>query len=269
MPKISLESGRRLYYTDQGKGEAIVLVHGWSGSSANFVFLRRALLASGYRVLSFDHQGHGNSDRPASAPKLTDLAKDLHELLEARQVQDFTLLAYSMGVYVTFEYLAMYPQSSVKELILVDMTPCLLADETENTGLYKAGVRAADVPLLLGEMEQDFQSAWLRFYENVTGAPLESEAVAMEMLGEYDKTTLVSLFGDMLEQDYRGELGHLRMPVSHIYAEPGSLYAQADALAMRREIPQAKLYSIEDSTHLLVITHHQEFNERVLSILQA
>jgi len=58
-----LPSGHEMHYLEQGKGPAIVLVHGWSGSMELWKE-QFPVLAKAHRVLVLDLPGHGGSDKP-------------------------------------------------------------------------------------------------------------------------------------------------------------------------------------------------------------
>ncbi len=270
MSTFTTTGGHRLHYIDKGKGEPVVLVHGWSGSTANFVFLKKDLLKAGYRVIIVDHAGHGASQVPETSPLIEDLADDLHELIDSLQLEEFTLLGYSMGVYVSFEYLLKYAPKNVKRFILVDMTPKLTADTKEKTGLYRSGVREEDIAELLADMRADFKKWWFGFFEKVSLLQMtpENEELAIEALGDYNLDILVTLFQDMLSKDYREKLGEIKIPATLIYAEPGSIYSIKDAFAMKKALPQLELVPIVNSTHLLVITHPAQFGQKVLDALK-
>jgi len=54
------------------RGTGVLLVHGWGSRGARFVDLGGALLASGFRVVTFDAPGHGaSSGRLSSGPEFT------------------------------------------------------------------------------------------------------------------------------------------------------------------------------------------------------
>ncbi len=46
----------------QGQGPTVLLVHGWSGSAAQFFPLMRGLAQCGFKAISFDHDAHGLSN---------------------------------------------------------------------------------------------------------------------------------------------------------------------------------------------------------------
>ena len=75
-----LAGGRRFDLTVRGRrvaawswgdrGPGVLLVHGWGSRGARFVDLGGALLASGFRVVTFDAPGHGaSSGRLSSGPE--------------------------------------------------------------------------------------------------------------------------------------------------------------------------------------------------------
>lgn len=270
MTTFMTRGGHRIRYVDKGEGKPVVLIHGWSGSSENFVFLKKDLLKNHYRVIAVDLRGHGESDVPETPPLIEDLADDVHELIQHLRLSEFSLLGYSMGVFVSFEYILKYNPNNIKHLILVDMTPKLIADKKEATGLYHAGVVEEEVPAFLDEMRDDFTKWWFGFFKKVSLLPMtpENEKIATEALGDYDLDVLVTLFQDMFAKDYRQKLKDVKVPTTLIYAEPGSLYSINDALAMKRALPQLKLVPIANSTHLLVLTHPEPFAKAVLDALK-
>jgi valacyclovir hydrolase len=91
--------GQRIYYEDDGRGDAVVLLHGWGGSIADLNFLRRELV-SGFRVIAVDLPGSGRSQpqprRYASTYYLDD-ARLLLGLLDELQVEVAHLVGFSDG----------------------------------------------------------------------------------------------------------------------------------------------------------------------------
>lgn len=100
--------GLRLAYLDAGAREApaVVLVHGFASSlRVNWVEPGwvETLTRSGYRVLAFDHRGHGASDKPHDPQAYTPekMAGDLRALLARLAVPAAVLFGYSMGARVS------------------------------------------------------------------------------------------------------------------------------------------------------------------------
>ncbi|MEF2969274.1 alpha/beta hydrolase [Paenibacillus sp. M1] len=108
MEKVSV-GGITIAYEEQGKGEALVLLHGFCGSSAYWERVA-PLLAESYRVIAPDLRGHGNTDAPLGAYTIEQMADDVAGLLEQLGVGKYTLLGHSMGGYVALSVLQRYAE---------------------------------------------------------------------------------------------------------------------------------------------------------------
>ena len=53
-----------LFYTDQGSGQPVVLIHGWPLSGRSWERQVPALIQAGYRVITYDRRGFGQSSQP-------------------------------------------------------------------------------------------------------------------------------------------------------------------------------------------------------------
>jgi pimeloyl-ACP methyl ester carboxylesterase len=92
--------GVRIRYVDVGRGEPVVLVHGFSSSlDANW----RSLgiiekLSKDFRVIALDCRGHGESDKPHDAASYgINMIEDVTRLLDHLAVRRAHIVGYSMG----------------------------------------------------------------------------------------------------------------------------------------------------------------------------
>jgi non-heme chloroperoxidase len=72
----------RIYYEDHGQGAPVVLVHGYLLDGHSWEKQETALLAAGYRVITYDRRGFGASSRPSVGYNYDTLAADLAALLD-------------------------------------------------------------------------------------------------------------------------------------------------------------------------------------------
>lgn len=70
-----------LYYEDHGKGNPVVLIHGWPLSGRSWEKQVPVLLDAGFRVITYDRRGFGESSKPTSGYDYDTLAADLDKLL--------------------------------------------------------------------------------------------------------------------------------------------------------------------------------------------
>ena len=102
MPHFDSFDGLSLFYSDDGDGRAVVLLHGFAAdSNVNFVragILDR-LLDEGYRVVTIDARGHGLSDKPTDIESYENdaMQRDVAALFEHLHLDDVLLVGYSMG----------------------------------------------------------------------------------------------------------------------------------------------------------------------------
>ncbi len=104
----------------QGTGDPFVLVHGFTGSSLDWVDVIGPLAAR-RRVITFDHRGHGESPNLGveSAYSFEQLIGDFAALVDDLELDRFDLLGHSMGGIVAMRY-ALSSPDRVRSLVLMD-----------------------------------------------------------------------------------------------------------------------------------------------------
>jgi non-heme chloroperoxidase len=111
--------GAVISYADEGKGEVLLLVHGWSQSAAMF---RHQIehFSKSRRVIAPDFRGHGRSPNPGHGFRIYRLAQDLRELLEHEGIERASVLGWSMGSSVVWAMIDLYGTGWIDRLVLVD-----------------------------------------------------------------------------------------------------------------------------------------------------
>jgi 3-oxoadipate enol-lactonase len=93
-------NGSKLAYKEQGEGQAVILLHGFCGSSAYWDALL-PLLPQGRRYIVPDLRGHGRSAAPAGPYTMVAMAEDIAVLMEQLAAEKPIVLGHSLGGYVT------------------------------------------------------------------------------------------------------------------------------------------------------------------------
>ena len=81
----------------QAPDSAVVLLHGWTASADLNWFTCYGPLSDHYRVVAFDHRGHGRGLRSRRAFRLEDCADDVAAVADELGVESFVPVGYSMG----------------------------------------------------------------------------------------------------------------------------------------------------------------------------
>ncbi len=117
-----LPNGRKVNYVQQGKGEAVVLAHGFAASLHDWDDLLPDLSAAGYAGYAVDLLGHGESAKPRSFHEYSveALYEDFATWIDSlRLPYPITLIGHSLGGGLSMLYANRNPQK-VKALTLIN-----------------------------------------------------------------------------------------------------------------------------------------------------
>jgi len=100
----------QLYYSLSGKGQTIVLLHGflesmdiWSEFSSQ--------LSKEFQVISIDLPGHGKSSCISETHSMDLMAESVKAVMDHLKIQNCVMIGHSMGGYVTLAFAAKYPEN--------------------------------------------------------------------------------------------------------------------------------------------------------------
>jgi pimeloyl-ACP methyl ester carboxylesterase len=111
-------NGIKIHYVIGGKGDPLVLVHGFG---QNWYMWNRLLpeLSKHFTVIAPDLRGVGESDKPESGYDKKTMASDVHELVNQLGYKNINLAGHDIGLMVAYAYAAQYGDS-VKKVALMD-----------------------------------------------------------------------------------------------------------------------------------------------------
>ncbi len=101
-------NGIRIHYTVEGAGPWLVMSHSLGCNLSSWAHEAQAL-AGRFRVLRFDTRGHGDTDAPAAAYTLDQLADDLQALLDALGIDRCHFMGLSMGGMIGMTHALRHP----------------------------------------------------------------------------------------------------------------------------------------------------------------
>lgn len=136
---ISTNDGVNLHYFEAGEGQPLVMIPGWSQTAQQFKH-QIEHFKENYRVIAIDMRGHGESDKPEHGYRLPRLAKDVHDVLTALDLQEVILLGHSVGCSIIWSYWELFGAARLQKLILVDQMSFIFAnpswsdEERQNAG---------------------------------------------------------------------------------------------------------------------------------------
>lgn len=123
---ITVSDGVRYAVADEGPNasEAVVCLHGFTGSKQSWTFLDEMLPDS--RLIKIDCLGHGETDAPLNGKRYstTRQVSDLAEIFDQLKLHKVKLIGYSMGGRLAYSFAMTYPER-VSALVLESTTPGL------------------------------------------------------------------------------------------------------------------------------------------------
>jgi non-heme chloroperoxidase len=261
-----------LYYEDHGTGDPVVLIHGWPLSGRSWEKQVQALVGAGYRVITYDRRGFGESSRPWTGYEYDTLARDLDRLLTKLDLRNVTLVGFSMGGGEVARYLGTYGAGRVRRAAFVSaVTPYLLKAADNPAGVDLGvfdGIRAAlngDRVAFLSGFLQNFYNA-----DALRGARLSDEVLRLSWTiaawaspkGTHD---LVAAWGT----DFRADLGRITVPTLIVHGDADRIIPlEVSGQRMPALVKESRLVVIKGGPHGLNWTHAEELNQALVEFLR-
>ena len=263
-----------LYYEDHGNGQPVVLIHGYPLNGHSWERQTRELLANGYRVITYDRRGFGQSSKVGSGYDYDTFAADLNTLLETIDLRDVVLVGFSMGTGELARYVSRYGHKRIAKLaFLASLEPFLVARDDNPEGVPQDvfdGIEAA----AKGDRYAWYTQFFSDFYnlDANLGSRISQEAVS----GSWDvaiSSAPVAAYAVVSSwiEDFRADVEAVRAsgkPTLILHGTADNILPiDATARRFRQGLPEAEYVEIEGAPHGLLWTHAEEVNSALRSFL--
>jgi non-heme chloroperoxidase len=265
-------AGIEIYYEDHGAGQPVVLIHGYPLSGRAWDKQVPALLEAGYRVITYDRRGFGQSSQPATGYDYDTFAADLNTLLDDLDLHDAVLVGHSMGTGEVTRYLGRYGSARVAKGVLVAPIPPYLLQAGDNPGGVPQSVfdgfiqaAAADTP------------AWMKgfldtFYNTSTllGTLVSDQALAASwnLAVTASATAAVACIATWAT-DFRADLPKIDVPILVIQGDADQvLPLDKTGKQLPSLINDVQLVVVDGGPHAIPWTHPGPVNTALLEFLR-
>jgi pimeloyl-ACP methyl ester carboxylesterase len=194
--------GVPLHFTDEGTGPTVLMLHAFAGSSTLWES-NELMSLDGFRTISFDARGHGQSGKPLDPDSYGEqLVEDVIGLMDARSVDAAHLVGYSMGAETALKLVTEHPDrvlslvvggsgwSGDEEKQTYEFISGALGD-VETFGDFMASMSTGDE-----NMSEDEQMAGFAMLTSHGISPMQESAPLAATAGEMHK--LIGLSGSQL-----------------------------------------------------------------------
>jgi len=260
-----------IHYDDCGSGKPVVLIHGWPLNGNSWERQQAALLAAGHRVITYDRRGFGRSSQPSVGYDYDTLAKDTMHLLNTLDLNDATLVGFSMGGGEVARYMGKYNEGRVtKTCFMASIAPAL-----RKGGNNPEGVDPAAFEQVKAGIEKDRFAFLEQFLHNFFNVDALGDRVSAADVHANFNVAALSSYQAMLNcvdawlEDFREDIKEIKVPTLVIHGDSDRILPlEATGARTAKLIPGAKLHVIKGGPHGLNWTHATEVNTALLEFLE-
>jgi non-heme chloroperoxidase len=273
--KVGTENsaGIEIYYEDHGTGQPVVLIHGYPLSGRGWDQQVPALLDAGYRVITYDRRGFGQSSQPAAGYDYDTFAADLSVLLEHLNLHDAVLAGHSMGTGEVTRYLGRYGSARVAKGVLVAPIPPYLLQAGDNPdgvpqALFDgfAAAARADTPAWMKGFLDNFYN-----FDTLRGTLVSDQAfqASWNLAVTASAAAAVACIGTWAT-DFRDDLPKIDVPILVIHGDADQVLP-LDKTASRLPglIKDVRLVVVEGGPHAIPWTHADQVNTALLDFIRS
>ena len=245
--------GGKVHYYDVGGKEkkALILIHGWT---CNADLWEKSFMAfPGYRVITIDLPGHGQSDKPKTTYSMEYFAKSIDAVMKQAKVKQAVLVGHSMGTPVIRQFYRLFPQETLG-LVVVD-------------GPLKPFGPKAQMEQFLAPMRANYGENGPKMVDGLLG-PLKDERlkgnIRTVMLATPDYVAISAMDGMIDDSIWVND--QIKVPVLAIMDAQGR-WAPDTKDVYKTIAPNLEFQSWPGVSHFLFMEKPKEFNEAVLSFV--
>ncbi|WP_010647289.1 2-succinyl-6-hydroxy-2,4-cyclohexadiene-1-carboxylate synthase [Oceanobacillus massiliensis] len=255
------------WYEIHGHGIPVVLLHGFTGSTATWQDLVDEW-DSDYQLITVDLPGHGKTRTPSLAT-MDDCCNDLDKLFQYLELKSFHMVGYSMGGRTALSFVRLYPDH-ILSLTLESASPGLALEEERVQRIEKDEHLAT-------RLERDGIESFVDFWEDIPlfdsqrRLPLNvQEKIRQERLSQSPQGLAQSLrtMGTGRQPSCWEVLSTIDKPVLLIVGEFDSKFIHINK-KMQNELISGNLIICEDAGHAIHVEKPAVFGKIVSGFIEA
>lgn len=260
-----------LHYEDHGKGQPVILIHGYPLSGSSWEKQLPALLNAGHRVITYDRRGFGKSSQPTTGYNYDTFAEDLHKLITHLELRDFALVGFSMGGGEVARYIGKYGSKGVSKAVILSGVPPFLLKTADNP----EGVDQSVFDGIEKAITADRYAFFTEFFKNFYNADvLLNKRVSEQVVqASWNVAALCSATASLAcvptwYEDFRKDVSKIDVPTLVMHGDADRILPISAAGARTGKlIKGARMVVVKDGPHCISWTHADEVNTELVNFL--
>lgn len=262
----------RLHVDDTGgNGRPVVLIHGWPLSGAAWENQVPALADAGFRVITYDRRGFGRSEKNGTRYDYNVLADDVAEIINERDLEDVTLVGFSMGGGEVARYVGRHREERLRSVVFAAAVPPYLlktADNPEGPLSHEEAEAKADA--LRKDRDTFFDTFTTTFFSTRKGlqVPEQERLKAVELCRQSGEEAALACQQAFSTTDFRDDLKRVTVPTLVLHGDDDLIVPLAGSGARtHKAIEHSELAVVAGAPHGLNVSHAEQFNAALLAFL--
>ena len=257
MPKINLNN-ITLNYEDRGKGKVLLFLHGLGSTLKDWDF-QVPFFSKNFRVITVDLRGHGNTEMTDKNYGVERMTEDIKKFLDALNIDKATLIGFSMGGAIAFQFAYTYPES-IDKMVIVNSGP-----DFNNMG--KIGED------LLKNRTDDLNTKGLEVLSKEISKNMFPEAHQIHLRNEFERRCKMNDFDDYYQSFVTLMDWGLGDKIKDLKTETLVIASDMDYTPVGfkenyvNNLPNAALVVIKNSRHGVVMDQPDAFNNALFTFL--
>jgi pimeloyl-ACP methyl ester carboxylesterase len=273
MPFAKAKDGTMLYYKDWGRGDPVVLLHGWPLTGDTFDDLAIKLVEAGKRCIIPDRRGFGRSDQPWDGYDYDTFADDVAAILDDAKVQQsVALVGFSMGGGEVARFTSKQGRGRVSAAVFASSVVPKVAQSDD----WPDGVPQAKLDQITVQMQQDRPGFLQTFLKQFYGWGVLARPVSEGVLDAGFQQGMMSgarpfyaAAAAWAGTDFRPDLPALEgIPVLILHGtSDANVPIEGTGRKLAEALPHATLIEYDGSPHGIFETDKERFAKDVVGFL--
>lgn len=263
----------KLYVKDYGSGKPVILIHGWPLSGEMWEYQVETLVENNFRVITYDRRGFGKSSQPWNGYSYDSLTDDLKSIIEQLELNDVTLVGFSMGGGEVVRYFSRHGGKNVSKAVLISSITPFLLRTTDNP----EGRNPEDNDERTNTIKNDRINFIDNFGKTFFGVSLLNKPLSTPLLEYYRMLCSVASPHATLEcaksfstTDFRDEMSSINVPTLIIHGDEDDIVPIEISSEKASElIPNNKFLVYEEAPHGLFYTERDRLNKDLIEFLNS
>ncbi|MGI6246932.1 MAG: alpha/beta fold hydrolase [Pseudochelatococcus sp.] len=255
----------------EGAGRPVVLIHGWPLSGAAWEYQVPALTEAGYRVVTYDRRGFGRSDKTGRQYDYNTLATDLARILDERDLNDVTLVGFSMGGGEVARFIALHGEERLRSIVFAAAVPPYLLKTANNPeGPLSNDEAEKKKKALLADRDAFFEEFTTNFFSTTEGIKVSDEerGKAVRQCRESGEAAALGCMDAFSTTDFRDDLKKITVPTLVLHGDADLIVPlEGSGLRTHKAVSGSRLAVIPGAPHGLNVSHADDFNNALAGFL--